>query len=82
MHGFGFSSVLRDLGLQSGNLVPSLLGFNLGVEAGQLLIVAPLAPGVWWLQRHLAAYRRVRLSLNVTVALVATWWLVQRLRGG
>ena len=82
MHGFGFSSVLRDLGLQSGNLVPSLLGFNLGVEAGQLLIVAPLAPGVWWLQRHFAAYRRVRLALNVTVALVATWWFVQRLRGG
>jgi hydrogenase/urease accessory protein HupE len=81
VHGFGFSSVLRDLGLARGQLVPALVGFNLGVELGQLLVVAPLFPLVIWLQRHPGAYRRVRLSLNASVAVVACWWFVQRLMG-
>jgi hypothetical protein len=81
VHGFGFSSVLRDLGLPRGQLVPALLGFNLGVEAGQLIIVAPLFPLVFWLQGRAAAYRRVRVGVNASVALVAAWWFVQRLVG-
>jgi hypothetical protein len=78
VHGFGFSSVLRDLGLQRGQLVPALLGFNLGVELGQLLVVAPLFPLVILLQRRADTYRRVRLSLNASVAVIACWWFVQR----
>lgn len=78
VHGFGFSSVLRDLGLQRGQLVPALLGFNLGVELGQLLVVAPLFPLVMLLQRRTDTYRRVRLSLNAGVAVVGCWWFVQR----
>lgn len=82
MHGFGFSSVLRDLGLPTARLAPALLGFNLGVEAGQLLIVAPLAPLVWWLQRRADLYRRARIGTNAAVALVAAYWLVQRVTAG
>jgi hypothetical protein len=78
IHGFGFSSVLRDLGLERAALVPALLGFNLGVELGQLMVVAPLFPLVMWLQRRAETYRRVRLSLNASVALIACWWFVQR----
>ncbi|HVY06128.1 MAG TPA: HupE/UreJ family protein [Burkholderiales bacterium] len=44
MHGFGFSSVLREIGLPKENLLLSLLNFNLGVEVGQLTIVALAAP--------------------------------------
>ena len=44
LHGFGFSSVLLDLGLPSDQLVSSLLGFNLGVELGQLAIVLAALP--------------------------------------
>ncbi len=82
VHGFGFSSVLRDLGLASRNLASALVGFNLGVEAGQLLIVAPLAPLVWWMRRRLGIYPRVHLAVNGLVALVAGWWFVQRVAGG
>lgn len=82
VHGFGFSSVLRDLGLASRNLAAALVGFNLGVEAGQMIIVAPLAPLVWWLRRRSAVYPRVHLALNSLVALVAGWWFVQRVAGG
>jgi hydrogenase/urease accessory protein HupE len=81
VHGFGFSSVLRDLGLARAQLVPALVGFNLGVEIGQLLIVAPLAPLVWWLRRRGAAYRKFRIGTNACVALVAAWWFVQRVSG-
>jgi hypothetical protein len=52
VHGFGFASVLRELGLPSGGLARSLLSFNLGVEAGQGVIVALLWPALWWLSRH------------------------------
>jgi hydrogenase/urease accessory protein HupE len=78
MHGFGFSGVLRDLGLPRAHLAPALLGFNLGVEVGQLLIVAPLAPLVWLLQRRAGAFRRFRIGVNAAVALVAGWWFIER----
>lgn len=81
IHGFGFSSVLADLGLARAQLVPALLGFNLGVEAGQLLVVAPLFPLVLWLQRHGQAYRRARIGVNAAVAALACIWFVQRLMG-
>jgi hydrogenase/urease accessory protein HupE len=81
VHGFGFSGVLRDLGLARAQLAPALVGFNLGVEIGQLMIVAPLAPLVWLLRRRGAAYRTFRVGANACVALVAAWWFVQRVSG-
>src|SRR5215467_3289802 len=44
VHGFGFASVLLDLGLPKGALLGALFGFNLGVEAGQLAVVAGFLP--------------------------------------
>ena len=44
IHGFGFASVLADLGLPRGPLALALVGFNLGVELGQLAIVAAFLP--------------------------------------
>ena len=81
IHGFGFSSVLRDLGFASADAAPMVVGFNLGVELGQLLIVLPLFPLVFWLRNHRYTFTRVALGTNVTVALVACWWFVERLRG-
>jgi hypothetical protein len=78
VHGFGFAGALAEVGLPASGLAAALVGFNLGVEAGQLLIVAPLAPLVWWLRRRAAAYRRFRVGANACVALVAAWWFVQR----
>ena len=49
MHGFGFSSVLREIGLpREGLLLLALLNFNLGVEAGQLVAVAVVVPLLIW----------------------------------
>ena len=44
LHGFGFANALRDLGLRTGQLAATLFGFNLGVELGQLAIVAVFLP--------------------------------------
>ena len=78
IHGFGFASVLAELGLPQQALVLSLVGFNLGVEMGQLAIVMVFLPVIFAL-RHTRFYRRVVFAggslLIVGVALV---WLVER----
>lgn len=51
VHGFGFSSVLRELSLPQGGLVWSLVGFNLGVEFGQAMVVAATIPVLMWMRR-------------------------------
>lgn len=79
IHGFGFASVLADLGLPQGALVLALVGFNGGVEVGQLAIVAVFLPLAFCL-RATSFYRVGVLTFgSVLVALLATWWLVQRL---
>ena len=78
VHGFGFAGPLQDLGLAGGELALPLLGFNLGVELGQLIVVAlllPLASGL----RHAPLYRvGVVRGGSLLVAGVATLWLVER----
>ena len=79
VHGFGFASVLADLGLPQGALVLALVGFNAGVEVGQLSIVAVFLPLAFWL-RGTRFYRvGVLIGGSLLVALLASWWLAQRL---
>jgi hypothetical protein len=78
IHGFGFASVLGDLGLPQGALVLALVGFNLGVEAGQLAIVAVFLPVAFAL-RHTMLYRRViLLGGSVAIAVLAAIWFAER----
>jgi hypothetical protein len=79
VHGFGFASVLADLGLQPGALAASLVGFNCGVEIGQLAIVAAFLP-LAYLMRSTWFYRRVVLvGGSGAIMLVAALWLGERL---
>jgi HupE / UreJ protein len=78
IHGFGFASVLADLGLPKGALVLALVGFNVGVELGQLAIVAVFLP-VAYVLRHSVFYRTGVLKFgSLLIALLACFWLVQR----
>lgn len=77
MHGFGFSSVLRELGLPHDGLVWSLLGFNLGVETGQAVAVAIILPLLLWLRRTQWEARAVR-GASVVVLVVGLGLFVQR----
>lgn len=79
IHGFGFASVLADLGLPRHALLPALIGFNLGVEAGQVLIVAAFLPLAYGL-RHTWLYRRlVFAGGSAVIACVAALWMFERL---
>lgn len=78
IHGFGFASVLADLGLPQDTLLVALVGFNLGVEAGQLAIVAVFLP-LAFLLRDTWAYRRVvAFGGSAAIACIAAGWLVER----
>jgi hypothetical protein len=78
VHGFGFASILTALDLPSRNLALALLGFNLGVEAGQMLVVAFLLPLLLWIRRWQWEPRLVRAA-SLAVAATGFAWFVERL---
>lgn len=77
VHGFGFSSILRELGLPTQGLVLSLLGFNAGVEVGQALLVALVLPALALL-RHTRWETRVIQSASLAILLVGAVLFVER----
>lgn len=79
VHGLGFSSALRELGLPPRELVLPLIGFNLGVEVGQLAIVLPLLPLVTLLRARTQLWPRLAMAVSAVIALTASVWFVQRL---
>ncbi|RZI85476.1 MAG: HupE/UreJ family protein [Rubrivivax sp.] len=79
VHGFGFAGALQDLGLARGDLAAPLLGFNLGVELGQLALVALTWP-VFALLRRTALYRWAVVGAgSLFIVAMAAVWLVERL---
>jgi hypothetical protein len=83
LHGLGFAGVLQEVGLPHGQFVPALVSFNVGVELGQLAVIAIayLAVGIWG--RNKSWYRpRIVIPASATVAAVGMFWTVQRVLGG
>ena len=78
IHGFGFASVLADLGLPRDALLLALVGFNLGVETGQLAIVAVFLPAAFALRRTVFYQRVVMTGGSLLICLLATVWLAER----
>ena len=79
IHGFGFANVLAQAGLTKGSLTMALIGFNVGVEIGQLAIVTALVP-VAYRFRHTKAYINLVLRGGSTVVMfIAAIWLTERL---
>jgi hypothetical protein len=78
IHGFGFASVLADLGLPQNALVLALVGFNVGVELGQMAIVVAFVPIAFSLRRTLFYRHGVLTFGSILVALIAGYWFVQR----
>ena len=78
VHGFGFASALADPGLPGSSLAPAVLGFNAGIESGQLVIVAAFLPFAF-AARHSRLYRRVTLAVaSSLIAAVAVFWFLER----
>lgn len=80
IHGFGFASVLRELGVGQGGrgLMMPLFTFNLGVELGQIAIAAVVLPIIWQLRKNETFVRRGVPALSVVVAGAGLYWLLER----
>lgn len=76
LHGFGFSYVLKEVGLGE-HVLGSLLFFNLGVELGQLLIIAVAFPLLWY-AFHKKWGLKLAIILSVSVGLMGAFWLIER----
>ena len=79
LHGLGFASVLAEFGLPEGQFLPALIGFNIGVEIGQLsvIVIAYLLLGLTFGQKP---YYRTIISIPASciIAAVGTWWVFER----
>lgn len=79
VHGFGFGGFLTGLGLPTDRVAPALLGFNLGVEAGQLAVVAVAWPLLLWLERVRAGGARLVAELgSAAVCGLGVFWFLGR----
>ena len=78
VHGVGFAGPLTDLGLRGRELLVPLLGFNLGVELGQLAAVALLLPPALWLRGRPAYRRWIVPGGSSAIAALAALWLAER----
>ncbi len=79
LHGLGFASVLADVGLPQSQYALSLISFNIGVELGQLTVIAlaficllPFRAKNWY-------QTKLVLTLNVAIAIIASYWLIERI---
>jgi len=77
LHGLAFAAILGDLDLSRTSLVTTLLGFNLGIELTQLLVVALVMPSLLLLSRT-PVYPVLRVSVAALGAVLAAGWLAQR----
>ena len=82
LHGMGFAGVLAELGLPRGEFASALMSFNLGVEGGQLAVIAGLFAALGW-ARHAPWYRRAAVvPLSLGIAAVGVYWTITRALGG
>jgi len=81
IHGLGFGSYLVSTGINNSNIITALLGFNLGVEIGQIIFVLVILSIVWMLMQ-LRLNKIIELIKNFSFMLVTTmgfFWFIQRL---
>lgn len=80
IHGFGFASVLRELGIaeQGTSAIIPLFSFNFGVELGQITIAALILPMIWKLREQPKFVPRYVPAFSVLIALAGGYWLVER----
>ena len=94
LHGLGFASVLGDFGLPPGQFLPALIGFNVGVELGQLSVIATAAILLWLavvaarrarlegpqelVTEYPVMFRAVSVTGSLLIALIGAYWVVER----
>jgi hydrogenase/urease accessory protein HupE len=77
LHGLGFSTALKEIGLPHNDLVAALFSFNIGIELGQLLFIA-IASIVLYLLYHIFPKEKCNTVLAYLIGGVASYWLIER----
>ena len=94
LHGLGFASVLGEFGLPEDQFIPALLGFNVGVEVGQITVIAMAFVLIWiavfgarrarlegaedMVSEYPVMFRAVSITGSVLIAIIATYWVIER----
>jgi hydrogenase/urease accessory protein HupE len=82
IHGMGFAGVLGELGLPEGGFWPALIGFNLGVEFGQIAVIA-LAFGLTvWFRNKPWYFKGIVVPVSLLISAVGLYWAIERVMGG
>ena len=76
-HGFGFASVMADLGFNGEFLSLTILGFNLGVELGQVVIIMAIFP-ILFFMRKLKFYPKFLVWVSVVLIVISLYWFIER----
>jgi hydrogenase/urease accessory protein HupE len=81
IHGMGFAGVLSDLGLPEGRFWSTLLSFNVGVELGQISVVAAAFALTFWMRKKSWYFKGVVVPVSLVISAVGLYWAVQRAFG-
>ena len=80
IHGLGFASALKEIGLPQTEIVPSLIFFNVGVEVGQLIFISFVFVCIWIGRRFFEMYvYSVKMAMAYAIGITATLWFLERL---
>ena len=82
LHGMGFAGVLAGLGLPRADFLTALLSFNVGVEAGQLTVIAFATLCVVWYRQQAWYHQRVVVPASLAIATIGVYWTITRALGG
>ncbi len=80
-HGLGFASVMGHLPFRMVDLLGVVIGFNIGVELGQIAIVALVFPLLFWLRRASFYQPYILKGLSAVLIVISSWWFAQRAFG-
>lgn len=78
LHGLGFASVLGEFGLPAGQFIPALIGFNIGVELGQLTVIALAFLTVGWFASKAWYRQAIAVPASCVIAAIGAFWVVER----
>ncbi len=78
LHGLGFASVLGEFGLPDGQFIPALIAFNIGVELGQLTVIALALLAVGWFARKSWYRSGIAIPASCIIAAVGAYWCIER----
>lgn len=78
LHGLGFASVLGDFGIATGRFVEALIGFNIGVELGQLAVIAIAFLLVGWFMKKDWYRKAIAIPASLVIAAIGAYWVIER----